>query len=90
MASITGVPVTVLVENDKIKMAEINYLCVHKKERETKFAAMLIEEVTRRVNLRDKWQAVIEESFRFIQLEETYRLLLQDPLTIIDLLTQKN
>jgi hypothetical protein len=90
VASITGVPVTVLVENDKIKMAEINYLCVHKKERETKFAAMLIEEVTRRVNLRDKWQAVIEESFRFIQLEETYRLLLQDPLTIIDLLTQKN
>ena len=52
-------PVTVLVENDKIKMAEINYLCVHKRERASKLAALLISEVTRRVNLRDKWQAVL-------------------------------
>lgn len=58
VACITGVPVTVLVEEDKIKMAEINYLCVHKKERESKLAALLISEVTRRVNLRDKWQAI--------------------------------
>ena len=42
MASITGVPVTVLVEKDKIKMAEINYLCVHKDIRELKIAALLI------------------------------------------------
>ena len=58
VASITGVPVTVLVEEDKIKMAEINYLCVHKSIRELKMASYLITEVTRRVNLRDKWQAV--------------------------------
>jgi glycylpeptide N-tetradecanoyltransferase len=30
VASITGVPVTVLVEEEKIKMCEINFLCVHK------------------------------------------------------------
>lgn len=30
VGSITGVPVAVLVEDDKIKMAEINFLCVHK------------------------------------------------------------
>ena len=50
---------TVLLEKDKIKMTEINYLCVHKEIREFKIAALLISEVTRRVNLRDKWQAVI-------------------------------
>ena len=58
VASITGVPVTVLVEEDKIKMCEINFLCVHKDYRAYKLAALLISEVTRRVNLRDKWQAV--------------------------------
>jgi hypothetical protein len=58
VASITGVPVTVLAENEKIKMCEINFLCVHKGYREYKMAALLISEVTRRVNLRDKWQAV--------------------------------
>jgi hypothetical protein len=42
VASITGVPVTVLVEEDKIKMAEINYLCVHKTHRVNKLAALLI------------------------------------------------
>ena len=58
VASITGVPVTVLVEKDQIKMAEINFLCVHKSIRELKMASFLITEVTRRVNMRNKWQAV--------------------------------
>lgn len=49
---------TVLVEEDKIKMCEINFLCVHKDYRAYKLAALLISEVTRRVNLRDKWQAI--------------------------------
>jgi glycylpeptide N-tetradecanoyltransferase len=42
VASITGVPVTVLVEDDKLKMAEINFLCVHKTHRVNKLAALLI------------------------------------------------
>lgn len=46
------------VETDKIKMCEINYLCVHKKYRSKNLAATLIAEVTRQVNLRNKWQAV--------------------------------
>jgi len=58
VASITGVPVTTLVEADKIKMAEINFLCVHKNYRVKKMTPLLISEVTRRVNLRDKWQAI--------------------------------
>ncbi len=40
-----------------IKVAEINYLCVHKKLRSKRLAPVLIKEITRRVNLRDIWQA---------------------------------
>lgn len=39
-------------------MCEINFLCVHQKHRSKNLAAQLIAEVTRRVNLRNKWQAV--------------------------------
>jgi glycylpeptide N-tetradecanoyltransferase len=42
VASITGVPVLTCAEEDKIKMAEINYLCVHKDCRESKLAPTLI------------------------------------------------
>ena len=48
-----------MVEDDKIKMAEINFLCVHKQFRDKGFPPLLIAEVTRRVNLRNKWQAVL-------------------------------
>ena len=58
VCSITGVPVHVGVEEEKIKMCEINYLCVHQKYRSKNLAATLIAEVTRRVNLRNKWQAI--------------------------------
>ena len=47
------------VEEDQIKMCEINFLCVHKDIRAKNIAAILIAEVTRRVNLKNKWQAVI-------------------------------
>lgn len=57
-ASITGIPVLTVVEEDKIKMAEINFLCVHKTIRDKRLAPVLIREVTRRINLKDKWQAV--------------------------------
>ncbi|KAL0491274.1 glycylpeptide N-tetradecanoyltransferase [Acrasis kona] len=59
VAFISGVPVEVRVDQKKIvKMAEINFLCVHKKLREKRLAPKLIAEVTRRVNLTDVWQAV--------------------------------
>lgn len=38
--------------------AEINFLCAHKKLRNKRLAPVLIKEVTRRVNLRNIWQAV--------------------------------
>lgn len=56
---ITGVPVSMVLENkNKIKMAEINFLCVNKKLRNNRLAPVLIKEITRRVNLKDIWQAV--------------------------------
>jgi glycylpeptide N-tetradecanoyltransferase len=90
VASITGVPVTALVEKDKIKMAEINFLCVHKDHRVNKLAALLISEVTRRVNLRDKWQAVIPKTFRFTLPARICPLPSPEPLTTIVLLTLRN
>ena len=39
-------------------MAEINFLCVHKKLRDKRLAPVLIKEVTRRINLTGVWQAL--------------------------------
>lgn len=55
---ITGIPVHIMAGEKKIKMAEINFLCVHKKVRQHRLAPVLIKEVTRRVNLRNIWQAI--------------------------------
>ncbi|KAG2826568.1 Glycylpeptide N-tetradecanoyltransferase 1 [Phytophthora cactorum] len=58
MAFISGIPVQVRVYNKTVTMAEINFLCVHKRLRDRRLAPVLIKEVTRRVNLVDIWQAV--------------------------------
>ncbi|KAE9313986.1 Glycylpeptide N-tetradecanoyltransferase 2 [Phytophthora fragariae] len=58
MAFISGIPVQTRVYARVLPMAEINFLCVHKKLRTKRLAPVLIKEITRRVNLRDVWQAV--------------------------------
>jgi glycylpeptide N-tetradecanoyltransferase len=55
---ITGIPTNVVADGDKKLMAEINFLCVHKKLRTKRLAPVLIKEVTRRVNMTNVWQAV--------------------------------
>ena len=40
-------------------MAEVNFLCVHKKLRTHRLAPVLIKEITRRVHCRNIWQAVL-------------------------------
>lgn len=57
---ISGIPVTLAIENDEntVKMTEINFLCVHKKIRAGRLAPVLIKEITRRVHVRNMWQAV--------------------------------
>ncbi len=57
VAFITGVPARIRVRASALPMAEINFLCVHKKLRSKRLAPVLIKEVTRRVNLRGVWQA---------------------------------
>lgn len=58
VALITGVPATIRVRAAALPMVEINFLCVHKKLRQKRLAPVLIKEITRRINLRDIWQAV--------------------------------
>lgn len=55
---ISGIPVKTIVNNREVKMAEINFLCVHKKLRTKRLAPVLIKEITRRVNLASVWQAI--------------------------------
>ncbi|XP_053993546.1 glycylpeptide N-tetradecanoyltransferase 1-like [Hylaeus volcanicus] len=50
VAFITGTPATIFVKKEALKMAEINFLCVHKKLRSKRLAPVLIKEVTRRVH----------------------------------------
>ena len=58
-AFITGIPAHVQVyKAEPLLMAEINFLCVHKKLRSHRLAPVLIKEITRRVNLKGGWQAV--------------------------------
>jgi len=58
VAFITGVPATVKVYKNEIKVVEINFLCVHKKLRSKRLAPVLIKEITRRVNCAGVFQAV--------------------------------
>eukprot|EP01018_Ginkgo_biloba_P010722 Gb_04019 [translate_table: standard] len=57
VAFITGVPARIRVHGKVVMMAEINFLCVHKKLRSKRLAPVLIKEVTRRVHLENIWQA---------------------------------
>lgn len=57
---ITGIPVHLVMEHEqhRVKMTEINFLCVHKKLRANRLAPVLIKEITRRVHIKNMWQAV--------------------------------
>lgn len=57
VAFISAIPADIVVFGRKIKMVEINFLCVHQKLRDKRLAPILIKEITRRVNLTDIWQA---------------------------------
>ena len=57
VAFISGVPAKMVVNGEPIALAEINFLCIHKKLRAKRLAPMLIREITRRVNLHGVWQA---------------------------------
>ncbi|PVU90662.1 hypothetical protein BB561_004794 [Smittium simulii] len=58
MAFISGSEIEMKVNSVTKKMAEINFLCVNKNLRKQRLAPILIQEVTRRVNLCNIFQAV--------------------------------
>lgn len=58
LAFISGTPVKAKIKERNVKLAQINYLCVAKKLREKRLAPVLIKEITRRVNLKEVWQAI--------------------------------
>ncbi|KAG9441595.1 hypothetical protein H6P81_017449 [Aristolochia fimbriata] len=57
VAFISGIPARIRARDEVVKMAEINFLCVHKKLRSKRLAPVMIKEVTRRVHLENIWQA---------------------------------
>lgn len=54
---ISGIPIDISINGKVVKMAEVNFLCVHKTLRSKRLAPVLIKEITRRVNLHNIWQA---------------------------------
>ncbi|KAG7570406.1 Acyl-CoA N-acyltransferase [Arabidopsis thaliana x Arabidopsis arenosa] len=57
VAFISGVPTRIRMRDEVVKMAKINFLCVHKKLRSKGLAPLMIKELTRRVHLQSIWQA---------------------------------
>jgi glycylpeptide N-tetradecanoyltransferase len=58
VAFISGVPAHVKAYEKELSVAEVNFLCVHKKLRSKRLAPVLIKELTRRVNLTGTFQAI--------------------------------
>lgn len=55
---ISAIPASISINNERKRMVEVNFLCVHKKLRSKRVAPVLIREVTRRVNRHGIFQAV--------------------------------
>lgn len=55
---ISGVPSKYRVHTKVLRVLQINFLCVHEKLRNKKFAPLLISEIRRRANACGTWQAV--------------------------------
>lgn len=58
VASICGVPTEIRVRDQKIRVTEINFLCIHKKLRSKRLTPVLIKEITRRCYLNGIYQAI--------------------------------
>jgi glycylpeptide N-tetradecanoyltransferase len=62
VAFISAVPAKFCIKKQKkskeLETVEINFLCVHKQLRSKRLAPLLIQEITRRVNVENIWQAV--------------------------------
>ncbi|KAG6395696.1 hypothetical protein SASPL_141820 [Salvia splendens] len=57
VAFISGIPAKIRIRDAVMLLAEINFLCVHKKLRSRRLTPVMIKEVSRRVRLENIWQA---------------------------------
>lgn len=57
-AFISAIPVEIRVRDKVMHSSEVNFLCVHKKLRGKRLAPVLIQEITRVINLEGIWQAI--------------------------------
>ena len=55
---IAGIPIKVCIYGTDIELAEIDFLCVKKEFRDKRLAPLLIQEVSRRIHMRNQWWAV--------------------------------
>jgi glycylpeptide N-tetradecanoyltransferase len=55
---ISSIPEKIRVCDDVMKVAQINFLCVHSKFRKYGFAPILISEIKRIANMNDVWRAI--------------------------------
>ncbi|GAB7338467.1 hypothetical protein MBLNU457_4749t1 [Dothideomycetes sp. NU457] len=58
VAFISAIPVHIRVRANTLDLAEVNFLCVHKKLRSKRLAPVLITEITRRCNVEGIYQAI--------------------------------
>ncbi|KAK0649035.1 acyl-CoA N-acyltransferase [Cercophora newfieldiana] len=57
-AFISAIPVEIRVRDQVMHSSEVNFLCIHKKLRGKRLAPVLIQEITRVINLEGIWQAI--------------------------------
>ena len=55
---VAATPMKSVINKEVVKIAQTNFLCVHKKLRKKKLAPILIKEITRRVNLHNVWSGI--------------------------------
>jgi len=58
VATIFGIPTKLRVREKVFDVAEVNFLCIHKKLRSKRLAPVLIKEVTRKCNMEGVYQAI--------------------------------
>ncbi|XP_047962130.1 glycylpeptide N-tetradecanoyltransferase 1-like [Salvia hispanica] len=62
VAFISGIPAKIRIHDAVVQLAEINFLCVHKKLRSRRLAPVMIKEVSRRARMENIWQAAYTSS----------------------------
>ena len=58
VACICGIPMNIAIFDKKIKIIQINFLCINPKLRNKNFAPILIKEITRRIKFHSIWAAI--------------------------------